>query len=67
MDEGAVVITGVWQRAHPVMTKSLRPFSIEADEMTPTQKVRRGQIVSKYRDRLDALYDDKNAAKSWDV
>ncbi len=44
-----------------------RPFSIEADEMTPTQKVRRSQIVSKYRDRLDALYDDKNAAKSWDL
>jgi long-chain acyl-CoA synthetase len=33
-----------------------RPFQIEAEELTPTLKVRRHHILTKYRDQLDALY-----------
>ena len=33
-----------------------RPFQLEAGELTATLKVRRGHIIEKYRDRLDALY-----------
>jgi long-chain acyl-CoA synthetase len=33
-----------------------RPFTLEANEVTTTMKVRRGHILSKYRDRLEALY-----------
>jgi long-chain acyl-CoA synthetase len=33
-----------------------RTFQIEAGELTPTMKVRRHHILSKYRDQLDALY-----------
>jgi long-chain acyl-CoA synthetase len=32
------------------------PFSIENDEMTPTQKVRRHVVQRRYQDALDALY-----------
>lgn len=41
-----------------------RPFSLEKDELTPTRKVRRRQIIDCYRDRLDALYTTKAVAKS---
>jgi len=33
-----------------------RPFSVEAEEMTVSLKLRRGFIFQKYRDRLEALY-----------
>ena len=33
-----------------------RPFSMEADEVTTTLKVRRAHVLAKYRDRLEALY-----------
>ena len=33
-----------------------RPFQLEAGELTATLKVRRGHIIEKYRDQLDALY-----------
>jgi long-chain acyl-CoA synthetase len=29
---------------------------VEADELTPTMKLRRRVIAERYRDRLDALY-----------
>ena len=33
-----------------------RPFQVEAGELTATLKVRRGHIIEKFRDQLDALY-----------
>jgi long-chain acyl-CoA synthetase len=33
-----------------------RPFQIETGELTPTHKVRRHHVLTKYRDQLDALY-----------
>ena len=33
-----------------------RPLSVEADELTPTLKVRRTVVAQRYRERLDALY-----------
>jgi long-chain acyl-CoA synthetase len=33
-----------------------RPFQVEAEELTPTMKVRRHHILTKYRGQLDALY-----------
>jgi long-chain acyl-CoA synthetase len=33
-----------------------RPFQLAAGELTATLKVRRGHIIEKYRDQLDALY-----------
>jgi long-chain acyl-CoA synthetase len=33
-----------------------RPFQLESGELTATLKVRRGHIIDRYRDRLDALY-----------
>ena len=36
-----------------------RPFAIESDELTSTMKVRRGHVLAKYRDRLDALYTSR--------
>ena len=44
-----------------------RPFSVEAEELTPTQKVRRAEILNKFRDRLDALYMEKPPATSWEM
>ena len=44
-----------------------RPFSVEAEELTPTQKVRRAEILNKFRDRLDALYVEKPPATSWEM
>jgi long-chain acyl-CoA synthetase len=35
-----------------------RPFQLDANELTTTMKVRRGHVLAKYRDRLDALYTD---------
>ena len=52
--------------SHPERVKAFlalaRPFSMEADEVTTTMKVRRGHILSKYRDRLDALYSGRAGA-----
>jgi long-chain acyl-CoA synthetase len=33
-----------------------RPFSVEADEMTVSLKLRRNVILTHYGDRLEALY-----------
>ena len=33
-----------------------RELSVEADELTPTLKIRRAVVASRYRDRLDSLY-----------
>ncbi len=44
-----------------------RPFSVEAGELTLTQKVRRSEILNKFRDRFDALYAQEPPGKSWDV
>jgi long-chain acyl-CoA synthetase len=35
-----------------------RPFQVASGEMTTTLKIRRRHIIDKYRDHLDALYDD---------
>ena len=39
-----------------------RPFTVEANEVTTTMKVRRAHVLSKYRDRLDALYAGRSGA-----
>ena len=39
-----------------------RPFSMEADEVTTTMKVRRGHVLAKHRDRLEALYSGRAGA-----
>lgn len=33
------------------------PLSLEAGELTPTRKVRRGTVLERYRDALEALYE----------
>jgi long-chain acyl-CoA synthetase len=33
-----------------------RELSIEAGEMTPTEKIKRKVVVERYRNELDALY-----------
>jgi len=33
-----------------------RDLSVEADELTPTMKIRRSVVAARYRDRLDPLY-----------
>jgi long-chain acyl-CoA synthetase len=33
-----------------------RDLSVEADELTPTMKIRRAVVTKRYRDRLDSLY-----------
>jgi len=46
--------------SHPERVKAFlalsRPFSVEANEMTTTMKVRRGHLLAKYHDRLESLY-----------
>jgi long-chain acyl-CoA synthetase len=37
-------------------------FSLEKGEMTPTQKVKRRVVDKHYKDKIDALYEDKPAA-----
>ena len=39
-----------------------RPFQLEREELTATQKVRRGFIIRKYREELDRLYADASEA-----
>ncbi len=39
-----------------------RPFTMEANEVTATMKVRRAHVLSEYRDRLEALYDSRGVA-----
>lgn len=34
-----------------------RPFQVEASELTTTMKIRRNHVLSKFRDRLNALYE----------
>ena len=38
-----------------------RELSVDEDELTPTLKVRRNRVVERYRDRLEALYEEQNA------
>jgi long-chain acyl-CoA synthetase len=67
VDEAAVALLGrrvdqVMQAiSNPERVKAFlvlsRPFLIEADELTTTMKVRRSHVLSKYGDRLAALYD----------
>ena len=38
-----------------------RAFSVEADELTPTLKKRRRDILSNFQDRIDAMYDESEA------
>jgi long-chain acyl-CoA synthetase len=33
-----------------------RDLSVEADELTPTMKIRRAVVTKRYRDRLEPLY-----------
>jgi long-chain acyl-CoA synthetase len=33
-----------------------RDLSVEADELTPTLKIRRAVVAQRYRDRLEPLY-----------
>jgi long-chain acyl-CoA synthetase len=33
-----------------------RELTVDADELTPTLKIRRAIVSSRYRDRLDSLY-----------
>ena len=33
-----------------------RDLSVEADELTPTMKIRRAVVANRYRDRLEPLY-----------
>jgi long-chain acyl-CoA synthetase len=33
-----------------------RELSVEADELTPTMKIRRAVVTRRYRDRLETLY-----------
>jgi len=35
-----------------------KPFSIESGEMTPTMKLKKRVIEEKYRDLLDAMYNE---------
>jgi long-subunit acyl-CoA synthetase (AMP-forming) len=46
--------------SQPERTKAFlilaRPFQMEAEEVTSTMKVRRRHVLSKYHDRLEALY-----------
>ncbi len=37
-----------------------RPFSMEANEVTTTLKVRRAHVLARYRDRLETLYVDRS-------
>ena len=39
-----------------------RDLSEEAGELTPTAKVKRQVVYERYRDRLDALYDERSQA-----
>jgi len=41
-----------------------RDFSIEAGEMTPTLKMKRKEIESKYKDLLDRIYSEEGFAES---
>jgi long-subunit acyl-CoA synthetase (AMP-forming) len=37
-----------------------RDFTVESDEMTPTQKLRRQVILARYAKDIDAMYDDED-------
>jgi long-chain acyl-CoA synthetase len=38
-----------------------RELSVEADELTPTMKIRRAVVTERYRDRLEPLYREPSA------
>jgi long-chain acyl-CoA synthetase len=40
-----------------------RELSLEEDELTPTMKVRRVRVTERFRDRLEALYEEKAGAE----
>ena len=40
-----------------------RELSLEEDELTPTMKVRRARVAERFRDRLEALYDETREAE----
>ena len=40
-----------------------RELSLEEDELTPTMKVRRARVAERFRDRLEALYEEPAGAE----
>jgi len=40
------------------------PLTLEAGQITPTRKVRRAAVLDRYRDALEALYDDEGRSVS---
>ena len=36
------------------------PFTVEGGTLTPTQKVKRREVVAQYRDLIDAFYEEAN-------
>jgi long-chain acyl-CoA synthetase len=55
--EAALAAVSAWEQVRKFILLS-RPFTLEADEMTVSLKLRRGTIVQKYRQQWEGLYTE---------
>jgi long-chain acyl-CoA synthetase len=59
--DGALADVSAWERVKNFVVLP-RPFSVAADELTVSLKLRRNFVLERYAGAIDALYQDKAAA-----